>query len=83
MFASKARTHLIEATLRYSNILWAPYIAHKHQTKLERSASDEHSSTLRAFVNYDRKKLCIIGARLLTLLVFLLVHSGKTLNSES
>ncbi len=34
----------------------APGLTHKHQTKLERLASDKHSSLLRKSVNYGRKK---------------------------
>ncbi len=44
MFPSKARA-----------LRWAPGQTHKYYTRLERPASDKHSSFLRTLVNYDRK----------------------------
>ncbi len=38
-------------------------LTHKHQTKLERSARDKHSSLLRTFVKYNHKKFYNIGPR--------------------
>jgi hypothetical protein len=38
-----------------------PYI--KHTTSLERLATEEHSSLLRTFINYGRKKSFIILAQ--------------------
>jgi hypothetical protein len=43
-----------------SNVM-APVLTHKHKTSLERVARDKHSSLLRTFTNYGRKKGCKIG----------------------
>ncbi len=80
MLASKARTYPTEAPLRYSHVY--RLLALPTNIRLV-FAGDKHSCILRAFVNYDRIKFYSIRARLVTLLVFLLVHSGKTLNSVS
>ncbi len=39
-----------------SSLGYAPGLAHKHQTRLERLARDKHSSLLRSFTNYRLKK---------------------------
>jgi hypothetical protein len=36
-------------------------LAHKHKTRLAKLARDKHSSLLRTFVNYGRKKFYEIG----------------------
>ncbi len=41
-------------------------LSHKHQAKLERLASDEHSKLLLTFVNYGRKKFCNIGSSIIS-----------------
>ncbi len=41
----------------------------KHQTRLKRLAKDKHSSLLRTFVNYVRKKFCNIGPSVIKLFV--------------
>jgi hypothetical protein len=41
----------------------APGLAHKQKTKLERLARYKHSSLLRKFVTYGRKKFYNIGPR--------------------
>ncbi len=40
--------------IRCSTLGWAPGLTHKHNSRLERSARDKHSSLLRTFVNYGR-----------------------------
>ncbi len=55
MFAGNDRAFPIEAPFRCSTLGQAPGLAHKHQTMLERLATDKHSSLLRIFVNYGRK----------------------------
>ncbi len=39
----------------------APGLTHKHQNRLERLGKDKHSSLVRKFVNYGRKKFYSIG----------------------
>jgi hypothetical protein len=59
MFAGKSRAYPNEAPLRL-----APGLTHKHYTRLERLARIKHSSLLRKFVYYDRKKFYKIEPRL-------------------
>ncbi len=42
---------------------WFPCLTHKHQTRLEGFARNEHSSLLRTFINYGRKQFCNIRPR--------------------
>ncbi len=53
MFVSKAGVYPSEAPFRCSALGWAPGLAHKQETSLERLAEDKRSSLLRKSVNYD------------------------------
>ncbi len=54
MFASKVGAYLSETPFKCSTFGWAPCHTHKHWTRLERLASDKHSSLLPTIVNYRR-----------------------------
>ncbi len=53
-----------ETPFRCPTLRQAPGLTHKQQTSLERLATDKHSSLLRTFVNYVRKKFYNIGHRM-------------------
>jgi hypothetical protein len=55
MFSSKAVAYTSKAPFRRFTLELAP-CTHKHATRLERLARDKHSSLLRKFVIYGRKK---------------------------
>ncbi len=56
MFVGKARS-LPESGVLFGCSTQVGYsLTHKHQSRLERLARDKHSSLLRTFVNYGRKK---------------------------
>ncbi len=55
MFAGKAAAYLNEAPFRCSTLGWAPDLAQKHYTRLERHATDKHSSLLQKSVYYGQK----------------------------
>ncbi len=57
MFVDKAGVYPSEATSRIGTGL-----THKHKTRMEKFARDEHSSLLRTFVNYRHKKFYNIGS---------------------
>jgi hypothetical protein len=57
MFVSKAKAYPSETPLRCSPLGQVPRLIHKHWPMLERPAMDKHSSLLRTFVNYERKKV--------------------------
>ena len=61
MFVGKARTYPIEAPFRCSTLRLAPGLALKQKPRLERLARGKHSSLLRKYVNYGRKKFYNIG----------------------
>jgi hypothetical protein len=63
MFVGKAGEYPSEASFRCSTLGWAPDLAHKHQTRLERLARDKHCSLLQKTVNYGCKKFYRIGPR--------------------
>ncbi len=65
MFESEAR-----ASFRHSTLRQAPGFICKHQTRLEWPARDKHSSLLRKFVNYGRKKFFNIGPRFIGQMTF-------------
>ncbi len=44
-----------------STLGYAPGLAHKHYTRLERLARDKQCSLLRKYINYGRKKFYRIG----------------------
>ncbi len=56
MFGSKAGAYPSEAPFRFFTLVWAPGLTNKYLTRLERFAKDKHSTLLRIFKNYDRKK---------------------------
>ncbi len=56
IFASKAGTHLNEATFTCATLKWAPSLTHKRETRLERLAMDKHYTLTQNFENYGRKK---------------------------
>ncbi len=63
MIVGKAGAYLAEALFRCSTLGYAPGLTHKHYTRLERLNRNKHSSLLRTFVNYGRKKFYNIGCR--------------------
>jgi hypothetical protein len=56
MFASKVKSFTKRGETEIVSGL-----THKHWTRLEKIASDKHSSLLRTFVNYEFKKFYNIG----------------------
>ncbi len=54
-FVSKAEGYQNETRFRYSTSKWSPGLTHKHSTRLEMLAGDQHSSFLRVIVNFGRK----------------------------
>ncbi len=61
VFAGKAGAYPSEAPFKCSILEWAPGLAHKQSTSMERLAKNKHSSLLRIFVNYGQKKFYNIG----------------------
>jgi hypothetical protein len=49
-------------------------LSHKYSTRLESLARDKHSSLLRTFVNYGRKKFYIIGPCIVRYHMCLVMH---------
>jgi len=62
MFAEKGRTYPRLKHLRDASIEWSMAYS-KHQTRLERTASDKQSSFLHKFGQDGRKKFYNIGPR--------------------
>ncbi len=55
--------YLSEAPFRNSTLGYAPYLTHKHYTRLERLARDKRSSLLRKLITCGRKKFYNIDTR--------------------
>ncbi len=56
MFAGKARSLPLSGAPEINSTLgWAPDIAPKHQTRLEKLAKDKHPNFGQKFVNYGQK----------------------------
>jgi len=60
-FESKAAAYPSEAPIMCSTLRYAPGHTSKRTTKLERIATDKHSSLLKTFINYGREKVYKIG----------------------
>jgi hypothetical protein len=56
MLVGKARVYLRVEQLKCASLGKAPGLTCKHWTRLDRSAREKHSSLLRKFVNYGRKR---------------------------
>jgi hypothetical protein len=61
MFVSKAKACPSKTPFRFSPLGQVPRLTHKRWPMLEKPAMDKHSSLLRTFVNYERKKVCNFG----------------------
>ncbi len=63
MVATRAGAYHRGAPERCSTLMQATGLTHKHYVRLERLARDKHTSKLRKFVNYRRKKFYNVGSR--------------------
>ncbi len=61
MFVGKAKSLPKWSNFGFSPLGQALGLTCTQKTKIEKLASDKHSSLLRTFVNYDRKKFHNIG----------------------
>jgi hypothetical protein len=61
MFDGKAGTYPREETFSCSTLGLTPVLTHNLYIRLENPERGKHSSLLRTFVNYDRKKFYNIG----------------------
>ena len=64
MFVSKAKAYPSKTPFRFSLLGQASGLTHKRWPMLERPAMDKHSSLLRTFVIYGRKKFYNIDPRM-------------------
>jgi hypothetical protein len=55
MFVGKAGAYPIEEPFRYSTLGYAPGLAHKQSTRLEKLVRGKHFSLSRKFLNYGQK----------------------------
>jgi len=63
VFGGKAGACPSETLFRCTTLRWAPGLAHKHVTRLERLARDKHFSLLGTFVNYGLKFITFTPGR--------------------